>query len=490
MPEAPVNFRTLVSRFVRSRHREGGQLRLHGLVLLLGRGGPLYAFYPAFKKFLHLRGIRASAKGGTADFAFTENWLQQFRAPEFQPRPDTGDHPPSLVTCRNHVNWSLRFLDKGAWGSRPDKLPHRVGHPIHQRTRAVNWGEEAETFMDEWSTIDIVDPRWPGEERFVRGKDGVCRLAAYGKVSVPSAAMGVAYASDPAISWQNMALHYQKRMLETFADGVYYDDYFLSPDYSPDGPGYVDDDGVVRPGVNIFAFRELTRRTAVMVHYRMGRRPLVFIHMTNANLVPLLSFATILLDHESRDRGDFKDRDCHERLYLDDDTGLLLAQEAPGLQSGCLSVWHNLFHGDERITRMPLGCCANARDQVRSLVRKAARSHDHDSGGFRLRVARLPRLALLGRGDARARRKAAPVKLLALARGGKALLVVTSYGGEGEVRPRSISACSACTRIPQAGHNAEPVNPLTGRRRDNTDSPCRAMTSACSSSSQASRPPG
>lgn len=430
MPEAPVNFRRWFPGSYVAGTEKVVNFGFMGSCYYWGAAGPCYAFYPAFKNFSIYEEFARLRKGGTADFAFTENWLQQFRAPEFQPRPDTGDHPPSLVTYRNHVNWSLRFLDKGAWGSRPDK--RRTGWVIpYTNARAVNWGEEAETFMDEWSTIDIVDPRWTGEERFVRGKDGVCRLAAYGKVSVPSAAMGVAYASDPAPSWQNMALHYQKRMLETFADGVYYDDYFLSPNYSPDGPGYVDDDGVVRPGVNIFAFRELTRRTAVM-QYRMGRRPLVFIHMTNANLVPLLSFATILLDHEWRDRGDFKDRDCHERLYLDDDTDLLLAQST-GLQSGCLSVWHNLFHGDERITRSALG---------------VALTHEIKCGLWygKLHERTTTILADFGYGlpDCRVwrywdeampvRAEGAPVKLLALARGGKALLVVTSYGGEGEVR--------------------------------------------------------
>ena len=42
----------------------------------------------------------------------------------------------------------------------------------HTNARAINWGDEARTFMDEWSTLDIADPRWPGEERFVRAPDG------------------------------------------------------------------------------------------------------------------------------------------------------------------------------------------------------------------------------------------------------------------------------------------------------------------------------
>ena len=53
-------------------------------------------------------------------------------------------------------------------------------------------------------------------------------------------------------------------MLETFADGIYYDDFFLSPNYTPSGPGYVDESGALRPGVNIFGFRELARRTRLV----------------------------------------------------------------------------------------------------------------------------------------------------------------------------------------------------------------------------------
>ena len=43
-------------------------------------------------------------------------------------------------------------------------------------------------------------------------------------------------------------------MLETFADGIYFDDYFLTANYNPLGPGYVDDEGSLHAGVNIFGF--------------------------------------------------------------------------------------------------------------------------------------------------------------------------------------------------------------------------------------------
>ena len=90
------------------------------------------------------------------------------------------------------------------------------------------------------------------------------------------------------------------------------------------------------------------------MQHQMGRRPLVYMHMTNANIVPMLSFGTMILDHEWRDGGDWTNKDSQERLYLDDDTSLLLAQST-GLQSGCLAVYHDLFHGDERLSRSALG---------------------------------------------------------------------------------------------------------------------------------------
>lgn len=447
MPEAPVNFRRWFPGSPVTNTEKVVNFGFMGACYYWGAAGPCYAFYPAFKNFSVYDEFARLRAGGAADFAFTDRWLSQFQAPEFQ---------PDLVTYRNHVNWSLRFMDKGAWPTQPEK--GRFGWVIpYTNARAVNWGEEAETFMDEWSTVDIADPRWPGEERFVRSRDGACRLAAYGKVKAPGATSGIAYAVDPVPSWQNLALHYEKRMLETFADGVYYDDFFLSPNYTPTGPGYVDDAGVLRPGVNIFAFRELAKRTAVMQH-RLGKRPLVFIHMTNANLIPLLSFGTIILDHEWRDQGAFKEMDCQERLSLDADTSLLLAQST-GLQSGCLSVWHNLFHGDERITRSAFG---------------VSLTHEIKCGLWYgpLHARTTAILANFGYGlpDCRVWRywdkeqpaalSGASAKALVMARAGRALIAVASYGPAGDVRlapdaralglPKDLRAVNAETGEPVA----------------------------------------
>jgi hypothetical protein len=420
MPETPVNFRRWWTGPPSEQASDVVGVGFMGACYYWGAAGPCTAFYPAFKNFSIYDEFARLRGGGAVDRSFTDRWLSQFKAAEFE---------PLMKTYRAHVDWTLNFFDGGPWRPRPgtSRTPYVIPYT---NARGINWGEEARTFMDEWSTLDVADPRWPGEERFVRAKEGGTRLVSYGKVQTPGEVSGIAYATDPVPSWQDLVLHCHKRMLETFADGIYFDNYFLSPNYSPLGPGYVDDEGGLRPGVSIFAFHELTKRVAVMQH-QMGRRPLVFIHMTNANIVPLLSFGTILLDHEWRDQGDFRDKDFCERLYLDDDSTVLLAQST-GLQSGCLGIVHNLFHGDERLVRSALG---------------AALTHEMKVGLYYERLGQ--KIAGLlsdfgyGRPDCRVWRywddslplktEGAAVRTLTLARGGKAMVVVASCGPGGEV---------------------------------------------------------
>jgi len=117
--------------------------------------------------------------------------------------------------------------------------------------RAINWGEEVRTFVDEWSTVDVADPRWPGEERFVRNPAGGFTLAAYGRTVAPTDVCGIAYAVDPRPELAGHGPPLPRAMLETFADGIYYDNYFLVANYNPLEPGYVDDDGIPAGGVHL-----------------------------------------------------------------------------------------------------------------------------------------------------------------------------------------------------------------------------------------------
>jgi len=422
MPDTPVPFRRWWTGAPTAELKDVAGIGFMGACYYWGAAGPCYAFYPAFKNFSIFDEFARLRDGGPRDPGFTDKWLAQFAAPEFQPH---------LETYRAHVEWSVNYFFPGDAWQRPSPAGQTRYVIPYTNARAINWGEEVRTFMDEWSNIDIADPRWPGEERFIRDRDGGYRLAAYGKVRVPDDTTGVAYAVDPVSSWQDMALHYHKRMLETFADGIYFDDYFLVPNYSPLGPGYVDDDGNLRPGVNIFAFHDLTKRIAIMQH-QMGRRPLIFIHMTNTNIVPILSFGTMLLDHEWRERGNFQTKDFHERLDLDEDASLLLAQST-GLQSGCLGIIHDLFIGQPHLRRSPLGVALTHE------MRFAA-SGDADGARVGEHLCRFG----YGLADCRVWRywddpqpiqvTGVPVKTLTLARADKAMIIMSNFGPAGEVK--------------------------------------------------------
>jgi hypothetical protein len=271
----------------------------------------------------------------------------------------------------------------------------------------------ADTYVDEWQRADVADPNWDKSERVTRQSNKAA----------------VWYDAEPVDSFVDMLLYYHKKMYETFADGVYWDNFFLKPCFVPaeaGGPGYVDDDGVLRPGVHLMAFRKLARRNAVMMHV-MGRRPLSYIHMTNVNVVPMLSFGTVNLDWEWRDQGGLARADMQDRLGADADTALILAQSL-GLQSGNLSIAINRTHEATREwqTRTALAICLphemkfDQGGQVTEFVQQAMAEFGY------------------GRPDCRVYRyweegfpveaTGANVHALVMARDGKAMIALGNYG--------------------------------------------------------------
>ncbi len=422
MPETPMNFRRWWAGSMGARTTDTVHFNFMGACYYWGAAGPCFAFYPAFRDFSIYDEFVRVRRMGKVDRGYTEKWLEHFRSPEFQPHLDT---------YRAHINWTLSFFDNDGWrgGESSGKTAYAIPYT---NARAINWGDEVRTYADEWSTLDIADPRWPGDERFLRDPSGDWTLNAYGKLETPREFSGVAYAVDPVPSWQDMVLYYHRKMLDTFADGIYFDDYFLAPNYSPFGPGYVDDEGRLHPGVNILGFRELTKRIAVM-HHQMGRQPLTFIHMTNVNIVPMLSYGTMLLDHEWRDQGDHAAEDFHERLNLDDDTSLLLAQST-GFQSGCISVIHDLLRGPQRdrFVRSGLGVALTHEMKFPLYWEPLGKTiAEHlSSFGYGLSDCRVFRY---WDEPSPVTTSGAAVKTLVLSRGGEALIVVASYGPAGEV---------------------------------------------------------
>ncbi len=286
--------------------------------------------FPDRKDFGYWDKLAEQRRTGKLDKEYMDQWFARYASlPEKQrsqiePAMRAGfqwsSHTPANTPETTKFNYLIPYTNpRGA----------SVGEDLDFRT----------TYIDEWQTIGIADPVWARASDFEH----------------PTRLKGWAtwYHIEPVPSRQDMLLYYHRKMFETFADGIYWDNYFLRPSYipSPAGPAYVADDGTLRPGVNLNAFRALTRRTAVMMH-AMGKRPLIYVHMTNTNIIPMLSFATLNLDWEWRDQGEWAKKDLQDRLGSDKDTALILAQSL-GFQSGNISVAIDRFHPpkDSGITR-------------------------------------------------------------------------------------------------------------------------------------------
>jgi hypothetical protein len=98
--------------------------------------------------------------------------------------------------------------------------------------------------MDEWTAYDITDPRWAspkdGSETVYGSPDGGFRRTTLG-MTLGNASQGMWQASqyyrDPVSSYVDMVLYYQRKMLD-WADGVYYDNTFLTANTQlVNGPG-------------------------------------------------------------------------------------------------------------------------------------------------------------------------------------------------------------------------------------------------------------
>jgi hypothetical protein len=243
-----------------------------------------------------------------------------------------------------------------------------------------------------------------------------------------------------------------RKMVETFADGPYWDNFFTKPSWVPaeaGGPAYVDDEGRLKPGVNLSGFRSLVRRTAVMMH-TLGKRPLSWIHMTNANVVPVLSFGAVNLDWEWRDIGGQAGVDIQDRLGIDRDPALVLVQST-GLQAGNVSVAIDRFHakGKEAIAwQMRTGLAVCLPHEIRQ----------KDGGPD----AAFAQAALddfgYGRPDCKVFRyweevhpleaTGARIRGLLLAREGKALLAIGNYGQEPPAGGQPAAAAKPAAETP------------------------------------------
>ena len=105
-------------------------------------------------------------------------------------------------------------------------MPYKYLIP-YTNPRAINWDEEARNYTDEWSIFDITDPRWSDA---VRANTKLLRE----KADTFTKDTGSSYEVEPCTeSYIDMLLYYHQKMLTTFADGIYWDNFFLLPQFQP-----------------------------------------------------------------------------------------------------------------------------------------------------------------------------------------------------------------------------------------------------------------
>jgi len=138
-------------------------------------------------------------------------------------------------------------------------------------------------------------------------------------------------------------LWYYKRLMEACMDGIYWDNMYphsIMDEVMSDA--YRLADGRIQPSVNIFAQREMVKRTAVLSH-QMGKPRCNMVHMTTSNLVPVFAFADMTLDWEWKYGMD----DFQERF-----TEAYILTESTGLQTGCIPFVLSGILGDAPKSRI------------------------------------------------------------------------------------------------------------------------------------------
>ena len=150
--------------------------------------------------------------------------------------------------------------------------------------------EEFQTFMDEWCLNDY-NPH--------RGEDAIYEIQIV-----------------PSESYIDYALYWFGKSFEIANNkGVYHDNYFFIPSFNRMMTGaYEKEDGTIMPSTGVWQLRELQKRIFTFMNER-GMEPIVMVHNTSTQILPLYSFATVQYDWEWHySEGDVQNR--FQRKYI------------------------------------------------------------------------------------------------------------------------------------------------------------------------------
>jgi hypothetical protein len=152
--------------------------------------------------------------------------------------------------------------------------------------------EEFQTFMDEWCLNDY-NP--------YRGQDGIYEIPIV-----------------PSESYIDYALYWFGKSFEIANNkGVYHDNYFFIPSFNTMMTNaYEKEDGTIMPSTGVWQLREFQKRIFTFMNER-GMEPIVMVHNTSTQILPLYSFATVQYDWEWRySQGDVQNRFPRKYILL------------------------------------------------------------------------------------------------------------------------------------------------------------------------------
>jgi len=245
---------------------------IHGSGLYWGALSSFGDVYPRGRDFRYLEAIaREREAGADVSASFIETWNQGY---EGLPREDR---------YREHVRTGFRNAQQA-----------RFLIPYTNARGARETMPEFLAFQDEWVRQGFTARRWSDDH--------------FGEIK-----------TDPAGSFQDFALWYFRKMKEVgYAAGIYFDNAYLVASHNPwsvyqaaraYGPE-------ARPSVGLDDLRDYFLRTYRLFSGPDGQRPLNIFHMTNAAIVPHLSFATLQLDWEMKyGSEDFQDRFDEDYIF-------------------------------------------------------------------------------------------------------------------------------------------------------------------------------
>ncbi|MFA6567020.1 MAG: glycoside hydrolase domain-containing protein [Victivallales bacterium] len=206
----------------------------------------------------------------------------------------------SQTTGKDNLNWFQDFKKEhdipplfgtGDWVKSVSYFASRPKRPIltyFEEMAAPTYRKEWHVYKDEWSR-DVLSPRraWPKDT-------GIFRQGKGGEVNA-------AYRVNFTDSYRDYGSYYANEWLKRGV-GIYWDNTFLTTASNPlTSNAYLCEDGNIQPALTLWSQREYSRRIWNLLHQwerKRGEKLLFLQHMTNTNLLPILSWCTTSFDME------------------------------------------------------------------------------------------------------------------------------------------------------------------------------------------------